>query len=198
MANVSLDETLFYQYMINNNSTSTMLNAISGTSNDDSSNMLTSVLSSLQSVNNWGTGSISDISTLLGFSGSSYSGIGSLDSFSSVLQSYLNENTTEAAQMAEKLEQVLEETAGTEEEGTKSYQTVQELYQYFSELTSGQAAGLTGALASAEETSGTSDYNTVATSQMSETTGTTFDFDSFEEETDEMIDSLTDEVGINV
>ena len=30
MANVSLDKDLFYQYMINNNSTSTMLNALSG------------------------------------------------------------------------------------------------------------------------------------------------------------------------
>ena len=33
MANVSLDKDLFYQYMINNNSTSTMLNALSGNTN---------------------------------------------------------------------------------------------------------------------------------------------------------------------
>ena len=50
MANVSLDKDLFYQYMINNNSTSTMLNALSGNTNTgvQSANDLSSVLGALQ------------------------------------------------------------------------------------------------------------------------------------------------------
>ena len=49
MANVSLDKDLFYQYMINNNSTSTMLNALSGNTNTgvQSANDLSGVLGAL-------------------------------------------------------------------------------------------------------------------------------------------------------
>ena len=67
MANVSLDKDLFYQYMINNNSTSTMLNALSGNTNTgvQSANDLSGVLGALQNSASFGTGSISDVSTLL-------------------------------------------------------------------------------------------------------------------------------------
>lgn len=199
MSNVSLDETLFYQYMINQNSTSTMLNAISGNRTDDSSSTMASVLNVLQAGNGLGTGSISDVSTLLGLGVDSYSGVGSLDSFSSVLQSYLQGNTTEDVQMTEMLEQVLEEVSGTEEETSRSYQTLQEVYEYFSEKTSGKAAYLNAAWGTAGSASRDNGENTTAVTQnMADVSGASFDFDSFEKETDEMVDSLFEEIGISV
>lgn len=199
MSNVSLDETLFYQYMINHNSTSTMLNAISGNRTDDSSSTMASVLNVLQAGNGLGTGSISDVSTLLGLGVDSYSGVGSLDSFSSVLQSYLQGNTTEDVQMTEMLEQVLEEVSGTEEETSRSYQTLQEVYEYFSEKTSGKAAYLNAAWGTAGSAFGENSENTTAVTQnMADVSGASFDFDSFEKETDEMVDSLFEEIGISV
>ena len=90
MANVSLDKDLFYQYMIDNNSTSTMLNALSGNTNTgvQSANDLSGVLGALQNSASFGTGSISDVSTLLsGMEGISTTGTG--NSFSDILQSYL-------------------------------------------------------------------------------------------------------------
>ncbi|MDO4167888.1 MAG: hypothetical protein Q4D32_10850 [Eubacteriales bacterium] len=199
MSNVSLDETLFYQYMINHNSTSTMLNAISGNRTDDSSSTMASVLNVLQAGNGLGTGSISDVSTLLGLGVDSYSGVGSLDSFSSVLQSYLQGNTTEDVQMTEMLEQVLEEVSGTEEETSRSYQTLQEVYEYFSEKTSGKAANLNAAWGTAGSASRDNGENTTAVTQnMADVSGASFDFDSFEKETDEMVDSLFEEIGISV
>ena len=189
MSNVSLDETLFYQYMINNNSTSTMLNALSGRDSQDSGNgSMAGVLSALQSSGLSGTGSISDVSTLLGGLGGEYGSVGSVDGFSDILQTYMNQNQTGAAGMAEKLEDVLEEVADTEG-GTRSYQTVQELYQYFSELTAGKADSLQPE--SQTQKAGTDS----ATVSMAETTGIDFDFDSFESETDDMIDNALEEIG---
>lgn len=189
MNNVSLDETLFYQYMINNNSTSTMLNALNGSASEDDSNSLTSAIGSLYSMNNLGTGSISDVSTILGTLGNNYSGVSSLDSFSDILQTYLNQNTSQAAEMMEKLENVLEETAGTSEEGTKSWKTVQELYEYFADLTSGQANNLLGILSpdSEKETSSESSQSSVGSAMI--------DFDALEQESDTMVDSLLEETG---
>lgn len=189
MNNVSLDETLFYQYMINNNSTSTMLNALNGSSSNDSSNSLTSAIGSMYSMNTLGTGSISDVSTILGLLGNNYSGVSSLDSFSSILQTYLNRDSSQAAEMMEKLEGVLEETAGTEEEGTKSWKTVQELYEYFAEMTSGHANNLLGILSpsSKKETSSEEPQSAVGSTMI--------DFDAIEQESDTMIDSLMEETG---
>lgn len=190
MNNVSLDETLFYQYMINNNSTSTMLNALNGGSSDDSSNSLTSAIGSMYSMGNLGTGSISDVSTILGLLGNNYSGgVSSLDSFSNILQTYLNQDSSQAAEMMEKLEGVLEETAGTEEEGTKSWKTVQELYEYFAEMTSGQANNLLGIL------SPDSKKETTSGESQSSMGSAVIDFDAIEQESDTMIDSLMEETG---
>lgn len=190
MSNVSLDETLYYQYMINNNSTSTMLNALSGRDSEDNiyGNMA-GVLSALQSSPSWGTGSISDVSTLLSGLGNGYGGIGSLGSFSSVLQTYLNQNQIGAAQMVEKLEDVLEKAAETEGD-TLSYQTVEEIYQYFAEMTAGKAQGLQSGESSVRTSS------PAAAPSVAETLGTNFDFDSFESETDAMIDGALEEMGI--
>ena len=91
MANVSLDKDLFYQYMINNNSTSTMLNALSGNTNTgvQSANDLSSVLGALQNSASFGTGSISDVSTLLsGLEGISTTGTG--NSFSDIFRLFLD------------------------------------------------------------------------------------------------------------
>ena len=187
MSNINLDETLYYQYMIDNNSTSTMLKALSGdTSQNNGLGNMSGILSALQASDSWGTGSISDVSTLLGLTGD-YSGIGSLNGFSGILQAYLNQNQTGVAEMVEKLEDVLTEVAETEGD-TKSYKTVQEIYEYFAELTSGKADSLVAT------NSGQS--NNVASVSFSETAGTDFDFDQFESETDEMIEAALEEIGM--
>lgn len=147
MANVTLDDaTLYYQWMINNNSTSTMLNALSGT--DTSSD---SFLSSVTGANS--------IGSLLGTSG--LTGTGATDSisdFASILKSYMTQNNTtaatEAATMADKLSGVLEEAAKTEDTSSLTYKTVQEIYDYFKEQTSARANELLGntTLTAASET----------------------------------------------
>lgn len=106
MANVSLDKDLFYQYMINNNSTSTMLNALSGNTNTgvQSADDLSSVLGALQNSASFGTGSISDVSTLLsGLEGISTTGTG--NSFSDILQSYL-QPTSDSAQTTDSVQYI--------------------------------------------------------------------------------------------
>lgn len=126
MSNVILDEeALYYQYLINNNSTSTMLNAISGNYSNDSFGTLSS-LSSLGALNG-------------------------ISSFSSILQNYLtgsNINTyaesVQASTMADKLSSVLEEAEKTEDTSSLTYQTVQELYEYFSNQVSAKASALLG------------------------------------------------------
>lgn len=194
MNNVSLDETLFYQYMINNNSTSTMLNAISGNSSNDNGMSLTSAIGSLYSMNDLGTGSISDVSTILGLLGNNYNGgVTSLDSFSNILQTYLNQDSLQATEMMEKLEEVLEETAGTEEEGTKSWKTVQELYEYFADMTSGQANNLLGILSPLSVKGVSSKKETSSEGSQTAAASAMIDFDAIEQESDTMIESLMEE-----
>ena len=131
----SLDGTLYYQWLINNNSTSTMLNAISGTSSLDG-------VSGLGSLGNLGSlGSVGSIGT---------AGI----SFASILQSYMSGvNATDslaAASMADKLSGILEEAAETEDTSSLSYRTAQELYEYFSNQASVRANSLLGNSGTAE------------------------------------------------
>lgn len=192
MSNVSLDETLFYQYMINNNSTSTMLNAISGNNTADNSSSLLSALGGLQGMNTLGTGSISDVATLLGLGNSAYGGIGSVNSFSSVLQTYLNAEQKNVAEMTEKIEDVMEEVADTPEVESRSYQTLQDIYQYFQEQSSGRASNLLSALTGTTEQTSASEgkQSSVASGTIE---ATEFDFDGIEAETDEMIDSMMSE-----
>lgn len=127
MANITLDEkTLYYQWLINNNSASTMFNAISGNYTDNSY----SALGSLGAIGSLGT-------------------TGSIQDFSSILQSYLSgvntnsyKESIEAASMADKLSSVLEEASQTEDTSSLTYKTVQELYEYFSEQVSAKASAL--------------------------------------------------------
>lgn len=195
MSNVSLDETLFYQYMINNNSTSTMLNAISGNNTADNSSSLLSALGGLQGMNALGTGSISDVATLLGLGNNAYGGIGSVSSFSSVLQTYMNAEQKNMAEMTEKIEEVMDKVADTPEVESRSYQTLEEIYQYFQEQSSGRASNLLSALTGAtEQTPSSAGKQSGVASGAVEAAN--FDFDGFEAETDEMIDSMMSETEI--
>lgn len=142
MANVSLDEeTLYYQYLINHNSTSTMLNAISGSSTSEDGSL--SALSAISSL-----GSLGGVDSLgsLGVLGD----VGSVSDFASILQTYLTGGTaatdtiSDAAEMTEHLSEVLEESAQSGDTSSVTYKTVQELYEYFKEQTAGKAASLLG------------------------------------------------------
>ena len=125
----SIDGTLYYQWLINNNSTSTMLNAISGT---DSLNGVSGLggLGGLGSLGSAGT---------IGTSGTS---------FASILQNYMSgtnaADSLAAASMADKLSGILEEAAKTEDTSSLSYRTAQELYEYFSNQASVRANSLLG------------------------------------------------------
>lgn len=125
----SLDGTLYYQWLINNNSTSTMLNAISGTD-------------SLQGVS--GLGGLGNLGSLGSVGGIGTSGA----SFASILQSAMSGvNATDslaAASMADKLSGMLEEAAQTEDTSSLSYRTAQELYEYFANQASVRANSLLG------------------------------------------------------
>lgn len=143
------EETLYYQYLINHNSASTMLNALSGSTSDDDS--LLSGLSSLSG--------LSGSSALSGLSGTSgLSGVSQDSSFAAVLQSYLSKaiasqnDSTQDAQIAEKLSNVLQEAAKSEDTSSTTYKTVQELYTYFTEKLSGTAASLINGSTAAQST----------------------------------------------
>ncbi len=200
MANVTLDaETLYYQYMINNNPTSTMLNAISGNSSDDSSLGLMGSLGALNSLGSLDALGMSGISGVLGSLDSS----GSVMGFANVLERCLSSAKTtaytesiEAAEMADKLSSVLEEAAETEDTSSLTYKTVQELYEYFSEKVSSKAATLLGDAAGtgkASTTSAASSAGGAASSveQMNQAAmkGQEFDFS----EMDAMVDAAFEE-----
>lgn len=173
----SLQETLYYQYLINNNSTSTMLNALNGTAGEDSGeNSLLSTLGSVQSgLDLSGISSDSlgqDVSDMLGSVG--------WNDFSSILESYISLQQTENAQMADKLSAVLEEASETEDTSSLSYRTVQELYQYFLEQTSNDSSSLPVSAAAEEQASqnsGAAEVQSMAGGYFEEV-----DFDALEEE----------------
>lgn len=141
MADVGLDEMLYYQYMINHNSASTMLSAISGTS------------------------AVDDSTLSLG----SLGGLGQIDtsgSFYQILQRYLGNSTQglstsdalEAADMVDKLQEAMTEAEEAGETETKSYQTVQEIYEYFSNQVSAKASALLGGVSGASSGSQSGTY----------------------------------------
>ena len=132
----ALSRDLYYQYLIDHNSTSTMLNAISENDNDSLGALgNTGALESLSGL----TGNIGSSDVLSGLSGLSgqsdgLSGITQgISGFAGILQSYLNAQTTEAANMAGSLFSVLEEASQNEDTSSLTYRTVQEIYQYFQE-----------------------------------------------------------------
>lgn len=144
------EKDLYYQYLINNNSASTMFNALAGNSTQDSGDGLG--LSGLMGMVNQ-AGSLSGLSSLLGsslgISGSDGLGsLGMVSSFSSILKLYLNAETSEAGNMAQKLSEALEEAEEAGESATNSYKTVQEIYQYFMDKSSLTAQALNKNLSS--------------------------------------------------
>lgn len=190
MANVSLDEeTLYYQYLINHNSTSTMLNAISGSSTSDEGS-----LGALSAIS--GIGSLGSIDSLdsLGALGD----VGSVSDFAGILQTYLNggaavtDTVPDAAEMTQHLSEVLEEAAQSEDTSSVTYKTVQELYEYFKEQTAGKAASLLGTASrkTGAQTDAVSTRNVQGTSadEMNQAAiqGQEFDFSQI----DDIVDSV--------
>ena len=167
-----------------------MLNAVSG--NSGSGVSAVSGLSGLIGLN-----------SLYGLGG--MTGVGSVDSalnFSNILQSYLGQDvvtsvltdTSEAAEMAEKLSGVLEEASETEDTSSLTYQTVQELYEYFSKKVSARAAALMGT-DTASKNQGASSGGASKTTDIDELSaiarsGGEVDFSQF----DDMVDSYFGEV----
>lgn len=120
MSNVMLDEkTLYYQYMINNNPTSTMLNAISG---------------------NYGNDGFGAVGSLGGVS--SFSSI--LENYMTGMKLNSYADSIQASTMADRLSSVLEEAEQSEDTSSLTYKTVQELYEYFSDQVSSKASALLG------------------------------------------------------
>lgn len=159
------EKDLYYQWLINHNSASTMFNALSGNTGDAGSVSALSALSELASIGSQGISGISSldglsgIGTLSGLSG--VAGTGSVSSFAKILEACLNRKSSgvldltqdtvsgmQAASMAEKLSEVLEEAAKTEDTSSLTYKTVKEIYDYFSGQVSGRAAELLGDKAS--------------------------------------------------
>jgi hypothetical protein len=88
--------------------------------------------------------------------------------------------------MAEKLSSVLEEAAKTEDTSSLSYQTVQELYEYFSEQVSSKAASLLGSTDSQSSTETATTASTSAASTIDEMNqaalqGQEFDFSEIDD-----------------
>lgn len=183
------EETLYYQYLINHNSASTMLNALSGDSSDDDS-MLS------------GISSLSGLSGLSGTSG--LSGVSQDSSFATILQSYLTKaihsqnDSAQDVQMAEKLSDVLQEAAKTEDTSNTTYKTVQELYEYFTEKMSGTAASLINGSAAAQSTNNTnSTQNSTSAQSTAEQmnqaalAGQEFDFSTIDSIVEQMFSEST-------
>ena len=119
LSNLSRD--LYYQYLIDHNSMSTMFNAISGNSDDssDSSDLMSAIGSGLgyglSSLNN--VQGLDSLYGLSGVSGSDDSLLGlsqGISGFAGILQSYLSAQTTQASEMADSMAAVLEEAAQTD------------------------------------------------------------------------------------
>ena len=136
----ALSRDLYYQYLIDHNSMSTMFNAISGSSDDSSdSSGLMSAIGSKMGYGVSSTDSVRGLESLYGLSGVS----GSDDSllgfsqgisgFAGILQSYLDAQTSEASKMADSMSSVLEEASQSEDTSSLTYRTVQEIYRYFQE-----------------------------------------------------------------
>ncbi len=193
----------YYQYLINNNSTSTMLNALSGDSSDSDSSGLSGISNLLSQASGLtGTSSLTGLSSLVGNSSTDSDGssLSALTSFSQILKTYLSSEQTEAANMAENMSNALEE-AGTngEDKASVTYKTVQELYNYFTEKAKAEGtsniASASGTTASTSSISGTQGSTL---QQAAEAVGGEFDFDSFESDVDSMLEASMQSTGVNM
>ena len=136
----ALSRDLYYQYLIDHNSMSTMFNAISGSSDDSSdSSGLMSAIGSKMGYGVSSTDSVQGLESLYGLSGVSGSddsllGLSQgISGFAGILQSYLDAQASEASKMADAMSSVLEEASQSEDTSSLTYRTVQEIYRYFQE-----------------------------------------------------------------
>lgn len=136
----ALSRDLYYQYLIDHNSMSTMFNAISGSSDDSSdSSGLMSAIGSKMGYGVSSTDSVQGLESLYGLSGVSGSddsllGLSQgISGFAGILQSYLDAQTSEASKMVDSMSSVLEEASQSEDTSSLTYRTVQEIYRYFQE-----------------------------------------------------------------
>ena len=134
----ALSRDLYYQYLINHNSMSTMFNAISGSSDDSSDS--SGLMSAIGSKMGYGVSSMDSVQGLeslyglSGVSGSDDSLLGlsqGISGFAGILQSYLDAQTSEASKMADSMSSVL--ASQSEDTSSLTYRTVQEIYRYFQE-----------------------------------------------------------------
>lgn len=170
---------LYYQYLINHNSTSTMLNALSGNYSDSSDGTSLSGLMGAVSQAYSSSGISSVLGSAFGMADNGdISSLGVISSFSSILKLYLNSEASEATNMADKLSDALKKADEAGESLTNSYKTVQEIYQYFADKSSSAAQALNkNAVSSAQ-------------SQASRIGAVdNFDFDSYIENIDKQIES---------
>lgn len=181
------DTDLYYQYLINNNSTSTMLNAINGNSSDNS----TSALNSL--------GSLGALGSLSGIGAES-----TVQSFASVLQSYIGTQAEKSASMADSLSDIMKQAEDEGDTSSVSYKTVKELYEYFKNESqtsaSGILASLYGSRSSTESSKSVSSNaaNSSVPDYSSETDFNEFNFDEFEKSVEDSIQSSMSYTGINI
>ncbi len=179
------ERDLYYQYLINHNSTSTMLNAMSGNYSDSSDGTSLSGIMGAVSQAYSSSGLSSVLGSAFGMSDSGdISSLGAISNFSSILKLYLNSEISEAASMAEKLSDSLEKADEAGESLTNSYKTVQEIYQYFADKSSSAAQALNkNAVVSSSQAS------TSAQTQSQTAAIDNFDFDSYTDNIEKQIES---------
>ena len=180
------DTDLYYQYLINNNSKSTMFNALNGNDTDNSTNALGSL------------GTLSSLGSLTGIGSSS-----TMQSFASVLQSYMNSQQSQAASMADTLSGIMKQAESEGDTSSISYQTVQSLYDYFKNASGTSSSELLKTLygGSTEKSGSTSSGAASASAQntsdaQSEVQFGEFDFDKLEQQLDDSMASSMRYTGI--
>ena len=180
------DTDLYYQYLINNNSKSTMFNALNGNDTDNSTNALGSL------------GTLSSLGSLTGIGSSS-----TMQSFASVLQSYMNSQQSQAASMADSLSGIMKQAESEGDTSSISYQTVQSLYDYFKNASGTSSSELLKTLygGSTEKSGSTSSGAASASAQntsdaQSEVQFGEFDFDKLEQQLDDSMASSMKYTGI--
>ena len=176
----SLSTDLYYQYLINNNSTSTMLNALAGTDSEELGSG-----SILDTVTSGSLSSLSGLGSVYGSGEDLLSASQGLTNFSSILETYMNAQNLEVAEMAEKLSGVLEEAAQTEDTSSLSYRTVQEIYEYFQ----GKTTSMVGSTVETKDSSGVNSQAALQTETVMPENITEMDFDSLEQQIQENIES---------
>ncbi len=149
------EKDLYYQYLIDNNTKSTMFKALGA---DDGS---------------------SDVDGSIGY-------VGEESSFYSILQRCLGGGLDEAASMGARLEEALDAAEDAGEDSTQLYKTVQEIYDYFVEKTASAAAQSLPSLAEGLPSSGQTDGQTA---EAFSSRYDDFDFDGFESEAADAIQS---------